>query len=103
MTHHILANSGVVGDFHGDAAMGFWGWPISMGNSIQQVCQAALAIQSEFALASAQPDHPLADFRAGLGIASGSAVAGRIGTTDQVKVTVFGPVVNLASRLERHD
>ena len=36
----------------------------------------------------------------GLGIASGSAVAGRIGTTDQVKVTVFGPVVNLASRLE---
>jgi adenylate cyclase len=42
----------------------------------------------------------LADFRAGLGIASGPAVAGRIGTTDQVKVTVFGPVVNLASRLE---
>lgn len=42
----------------------------------------------------------MADFRAGLGIASGSAVAGRIGTTDQVKVTVFGPVVNLASRLE---
>lgn len=40
------------------------------------------------------------DFRAGLGIASGPAVAGRIGTRDQVKVTVFGPVVNLASRLE---
>lgn len=100
MTHHILANSGVVGDFHGDAAMGFWGWPIATGNPIQQVCQAALAIRQEFELSSAQPDHPLADFRAGLGIASGSAVAGRIGTTDQVKVTVFGPVVNLASRLE---
>ena len=28
------------------------------------------------------------------------AVAGKIGTVDQVKVTVFGPVVNLASRLE---
>ena len=27
-------------------------------------------------------------------------MAGRIGTIDQVKVTVFGPVVNLASRLE---
>ena len=27
-------------------------------------------------------------------------MAGRIGTTDQVKVTVFGPVVNLAARLE---
>lgn len=100
MTHHILANGGVVGDFHGDAAMGFWGWPIASRNSIEQVCQAALAIRAEFEAASAQPDHPLADFRAGLGIASGAAVAGRIGTTDQVKVTVFGPVVNLASRLE---
>jgi len=100
MTHHILANGGVVGDFHGDAAMGFWGWPIAHRNSMQQVCQAALAIRQEFELTATQPDHPLADFRAGIGIASGSAVAGRIGTTDQVKVTVFGPVVNLASRLE---
>ncbi|WP_197355695.1 adenylate/guanylate cyclase domain-containing protein [Aureliella helgolandensis] len=100
MTHHILANGGVVGDFHGDAAMGFWGWPIAAKNSIELVCRAALAIRREFELASAQPAHPLANFRAGLGLASGSAVAGRIGTTDQVKVTVFGPVVNLASRLE---
>ena len=36
----------------------------------------------------------------GLGIASGEAVAGKIGTRDQVKVTAFGPVVNLAARLE---
>ncbi|HBE67374.1 MAG TPA: adenylate/guanylate cyclase domain-containing protein [Planctomycetaceae bacterium] len=100
MTHHILCGGGVVGDFHGDAAMGFWGWPISTSNSIQHACQAALAIRAEFEAFSNQPDHPLADFRAGLGVASGSAVAGRIGTTDQVKVTVFGPVVNLASRLE---
>lgn len=100
MTHHILANSGVVGDFHGDAAMGFWGWPIDTHDAIQRACQAALAIQQEYLLAAAQPSHPLANFQAGLGIASGPAVAGRIGTTDQVKVTVFGPVVNLASRLE---
>jgi adenylate cyclase len=33
-------------------------------------------------------------------LATGRAVAGRIGTVDQVKVTAFGPVVNLASRLE---
>ncbi|MCA9195150.1 MAG: adenylate/guanylate cyclase domain-containing protein [Planctomycetales bacterium] len=100
MTHQILAAGGVVGDFHGDAAMGFWGWPIADTHSITQACQAAIAIRNEFELFSAQPNHPLAGFRAGIGIASGSAVAGRIGTTDQVKVTVFGPVVNLASRLE---
>ena len=63
-------------------------------------CRAALEISREFSKAAAEPGHPLANFRAGLGIASGPAVAGRIGTTDQVKVTVFGPVVNLASRLE---
>jgi adenylate cyclase len=60
----------------------------------------ALEIIREFERASAEVSHPLANFRAGLGIASGPAVAGSIGTADQVKVTVFGPVVNLASRLE---
>lgn len=100
MTHHIFSNDGVVGDFHGDAAMGFWGWPFDNGQSILGACRAALAIRQEFLFFAAQPDHPLANFRAGLGIASGRAVAGSIGTKDQVKVTVFGPVVNLASRLE---
>jgi len=100
MTNRILSGGGVVGDFHGDAAMGFWGWPIADDLAIEKTCQAALEISREFSKAAAQSDHPLANFRAGLGIASGPAVAGRIGTTDQVKVTVFGPVVNLASRLE---
>jgi adenylate cyclase len=36
----------------------------------------------------------------GIGIATGRGVAGKIGTSDQAKVGVFGPVVNLASRLE---
>jgi adenylate cyclase len=100
MTHHILDRNGVVGDFHGDAAMGFWGWPLEQRSSVLQAAQAALAIRAEFEAASAIEKHPLAGFRAGLGIATGKAVAGRIGTVDQVKVTVFGPVVNLASRLE---
>ena len=44
--------------------------------------------------------NPLKDFETSIGIAHGRAVAGKIGTREQVKVTVFGPVVNLASRLE---
>lgn len=99
-THHILDQGGVVGDFHGDSAMGFWGWPLAQEDSAVRACQAALAIRDELERAAAQDGHPLADFRMGVGIASGRAVAGRIGTVDQVKVTVFGPVVNLASRLE---
>ncbi len=95
MTRHILDEGGVVGDFHGDAAMGFWGWPISQSDAVERACRAALGIRAAFAAAEG-----LDDFRVGIGIASGRAVAGKIGTVDQVKVTVFGPVVNLASRLE---
>lgn len=100
MTHHILEQSGVIGDFQGDAAMGFWGWPIPDEDSIERACLAALGIRNTFEAASHDPEHPLAGFRMGIGIATGKAVAGKIGTSDQGKVTVFGPVVNLASRLE---
>jgi len=99
-THHILEEGGVVGDFQGDAAMGFWGWPLTPDRPIEQACRAALAIRSELELAARSTDDPLSGFRLGIGIATGRAVAGKIGTVDQVKVTVFGPVVNLASRLE---
>jgi adenylate cyclase len=100
MTHQILNRNGVVGDFHGDAAMGFWGWPLEQPDSVKHAAAAALAIRAEFEKSAALANHPLAGFQAGIGLSTGRAVAGRIGTIDQVKVTVFGPVVNLASRLE---
>jgi adenylate cyclase len=92
MTHHIREQGGVVGDFQGDAAMGFWGWPLPQRDSVLRTCRAALAVRAEFEATTG--------FHAGIGVATGKAVAGKIGTVDQVKVTVFGPVVNLASRLE---
>ena len=99
-TREILNERGVVGDFHGDATMGFWGWPLDQEDRAARACRAALQIQALFQSFSNQPDHPLHDFRIGMGIASGRAVAGKIGTSDQVKVSVFGPVVNVAARLE---
>ncbi len=101
MTGHIHRTGGVIGDFHGDAAMGFWGWPIAPGDDPSSALNQSVA--SAIAAASAIRDDYAAGqtaFRCGIGIASGDAVAGRIGTADQVKVTAFGPVVNLASRLE---
>lgn len=97
-THEFLEHGGVVGDFHGDAAMGFWGWPIADQDYVERACRAALAIRR--AIGDLRHDPSLKDFRLGVGVATGPAVAGKIGTADQVKVTVFGPVVNLASRLE---
>lgn len=100
MTQNILDNQGVVADFLGDAALGFWGWPLPDPEMILKACLAALGIRRYYAALTAQPGHPLAAFRVGIGVASGQAVAGRIGPHEQAKVTVFGPVVNLASRLE---
>ncbi|MEZ6096843.1 MAG: adenylate/guanylate cyclase domain-containing protein [Pirellulaceae bacterium] len=100
MTSCILANGGVVGDFHGDAVMGFWGWPLEQSDHCERAVQTALDIAGRFDSIYESTDFPVSQFMMGLGIASGTAVAGRIGTSDQVKVTAFGPVVNLASRLE---
>ncbi|MFG0286547.1 MAG: adenylate/guanylate cyclase domain-containing protein [Rhodopirellula sp. JB044] len=100
MTKHILDTEGVIGDFHGDAAMGFWGWPLPLPHGTDPMVAASSAAAR--AAADIRRDYAkgASDFRCGIGIASGKAVAGRIGTVDQVKVTAFGPVVNLASRLE---
>ena len=95
MTRHILDTDGVIGDFHGDAAMGFWGWPFQQQDAALRAAEAASRIVMESNQILAENT-----FGFGIGIATGRAVAGQIGTVDQVKVTAFGPVVNLASRLE---
>jgi len=100
MTQQILDHKGVIADFFGDAAMGFWGWPLTDPRMVQQACTAALGIRTYYESMSRRKDHPLSEFRAGIGVATGRAVGGRIGTREQAKVTVFGPVVNLAARLE---
>ncbi|GAB6185355.1 adenylate/guanylate cyclase domain-containing protein [Thermopirellula anaerolimosa] len=100
MTRCILNEGGVIGDFQGDAAMGFWGWPLPQEDGIARACRAALAIRQEFQSATSSAEDAATGFRVGIGIAHGPAVAGKIGTADHAKVTVFGPPVNLASRLE---
>ena len=34
-----VEQGGVVGDFHGDAAMGFWGWPLAQPDAIERACR----------------------------------------------------------------
>jgi adenylate cyclase len=100
MTKCIHSHQGVIGDFQGDAALAFWGWPLDSGGSALEACRAAVEIRQRFANAAEKEGDPLSGFRCGIGIASGEAVAGRLGTAGQFKIDVFGPVVNLASRLE---
>jgi adenylate cyclase len=100
MSSSILEQDGVIGDFQGDAAMGFWGWPLERDDQIERAAKAALSIRRQFAAHTKESGHPLARFACGIGIAHGPGIAGRLGTADQFKVDVFGPIVNLAARLE---
>jgi len=99
MANGILDADGTIADFQGDAALGFWGWPVALEEGPVPACRAALEIQKVF---SAGDNHGglLNDFSVGLGVAHGNAIAGQIGTPKQAKVGVFGPVVNQGARLE---
>lgn len=99
MTGGILAFDGSIADFQGDAALGFWGWPAALPDGPMAACRAALRIIQLFNL---PPDEQglLEGFSCGVGIAHGRAIAGQIGTSQQAKIGVFGPVVNQGSRIE---
>ncbi|MFM9963699.1 MAG: adenylate/guanylate cyclase domain-containing protein [Planctomycetaceae bacterium] len=100
MTCGIIKFDGVIADFQGDAALGFWGWPTTHDDDRLSACRAALQIQQEFQKARNTPGHSLSGFQVGIGVAHGRAIAGKIGTTEQIKVGAFGPTVNLGARLE---
>jgi adenylate cyclase len=101
MSGAITDEEGVIGDLQGDAVMGFWGWPQlesdAPENQIERAVTAALRIHKEFAK---MQEKRKGIYQCGIGIAHGPAVAGKLGVWEQCKLDVFGPVVNLASRLE---
>ena len=99
MTGPILERDGTIADFQGDAALGFWGWPVPLEDGPLSACLAALDIQADF-LNNSGDDGSLKGFRIGIGVAHGRAIAGQIGSNQQAKVGVFGPVVNQGARLE---
>lgn len=105
MTEAITNQYGTIGDFVGDAAMGFWGWPKTgsasrdLTEAVKAACKAADLLRERLRQ-KARGAGPLAGFACGMGIAAGEVVAGMLGTDDQRKIGVFGPVVNLAARLE---
>ena len=100
MAGGIVEGDGAIADFQGDAALGFWGWPSELEEGAAPACRAALSIDRAFRQGAKANDSLLSGFSIGMGIAHGRALAGQIGTNQQSKVGVFGPVVNQGSRLE---
>ena len=100
MANGMLEHDGTIADFQGDAALGFWGWPVALELGPVPACRAALEIYRSFRRGTNDEESLLYGFSVGIGIAHGRAIAGQIGTSKQAKVGVFGPVVNQGARLE---
>lgn len=100
MANGVLELDGAIADFQGDAVLGFWGWPIPDADGSWPACRAALAIAEGFRLANEQSQSLLTGLSVGVGVAHGRALAGQIGTEQQAKIGVLGPVVDQGSRLE---
>lgn len=101
MTDIILRCDGTVDKFEGDAIMAFWGAPLDQEDHAVKACVAALENQKR--LAFLREDFRRRGFpplTARIGINSGVALAGNIGSSGRFNYTVIGDVVNLASRLE---
>lgn len=101
MTDIILARRGILDKYIGDAIMAFWGAPLSLPNHAALSCQAALAMREAL--------HPLQEtwlaqglpvLEARMGIHTGPAIVGNVGSRERFNYTVMGDTVNLASRLE---
>jgi len=92
---------GLVDKFTGDGLMAIFGAPIAHENNAEMAVRAALDMQraaAEFTpIARAQLGAPL---QIRIGVHSGPAIAGILGTTEQAAYTVIGDTVNLAARLE---
>ena len=100
MSNAILDQDGTIADFQGDAALGFWGWPVELEDGPLPACRAALDIYRGFLAGATDQTSLLHGFSIGIGIVHGRAIAGQIGTSKQAKVGVFGPKVNQGARLE---
>ncbi len=88
----VMEEGGWVNKFEGDAALCIFGAPMSQPDHAQRALRAAARLPREVAALPSAPD-------VGIGVATGRAVAGNVGTAERYEYTVIGDTVNVASRL----
>ncbi len=96
----VFRHQGTVDKFIGDAIMVLWGAPVSAPDDPIRAVRAALEMQSvlvKFNEDQAAGGRPQIEI--GIGINTGSVVAGYIGSSRTMSYSVIGDTVNTASRL----
>lgn len=101
MTDIILEEEGTVDKFEGDAIIAFWNAPLDIANHAEKAVRTALRCQAQL---QNMQEHFSERYGKKLvmriGINTGYAIAGNMGSSTRFDYTVLGDAMNLAARLE---
>jgi adenylate cyclase len=102
---HILEQGGTVDKFIGDAVMAVFGSPVPYKDHARRALRAALGMAETAREFRSWMDERfvgvnLPEFAIGIGVHTGEAVIGSIGSPRRMEFTAIGDTVNTASRLE---
>ena len=99
MADIILKNKGTLDKYIGDGILAFYGAPIPREEHAALAVNSAIEMITRLDVLNKELmlDVPL---RIGIGIHSGEAVVGNIGSTLKMEYTIIGDTVNTASRVE---
>ena len=101
MTDIIIQNGGTIDKFMGDCIMAFWNAPLDMKDHANRAVKSAVEMQKELKKLNKElKKEKLPAINIGIGINTGEALVGNMGSEQRFDYSVIGDDVNLASRLE---
>ena len=101
MSTIIQEEGGYLDKYIGDAIVAFWNAPVLQPDHAARACRAALRCQRRLAERRAEFEQRTGVvLRARIGLNTGEAVVGNMGSHERFNYTVLGDAANLASRLE---